>query len=426
MKYLKIQNNGELDIRLVALMGGTTKSKDAYKIGQFGTGLKYTLAYLFRNNLDFKIFAGTGEVKISVETELIREEKFDIICINGHRTSITTKMGEDWNAWMIVRELWCNALDEGEAKKEETEVLSGEKGSTIFYIQIDSEIKKVIENWNKYFIHDQEPICKNQNHALYPAGDHLCIYKQGVLIHENEKVKAVFGYDMRNAAINELRQLQYSESYCISSCLYDANENAASYFLENITPEHYEGSDTMSYDWYGTFSKAWKDVIGTGKLIYQRVIDDLKARGNNIDLTGMIIVPKPVYLALSKQFDGIGALRVASTIGDFLEDYDPIIENKVRQGITILEHCDYIIHPDLEFRYGFFEDKTVQARISLDKKIIYVSKTLLQRPLFDIISMLIEENEHFNTAMADNTREFQQHFIDLYTRELLAKNSIEI
>lgn len=35
MKYLKIQNKGLLDIRLVALMGGTTKADNQYKIGQF-------------------------------------------------------------------------------------------------------------------------------------------------------------------------------------------------------------------------------------------------------------------------------------------------------------------------------------------------------------------------------------------------------
>src|SRR5687767_6513942 len=122
MKYLKIQNNGELDIRLVALMGGTTKANDRYKIGQFGTGLKYTLAFLFRNNLEFKIFCGEQEVSIHTEVEDIRGEKFEIICINGQRTSITTKMGEDWKPWMIIRELWCNALDEGGAEKEITSV----------------------------------------------------------------------------------------------------------------------------------------------------------------------------------------------------------------------------------------------------------------------------------------------------------------
>ena len=96
MKYLKIKNNGVLDIRLVALMGGTTKSNDQFKIGQFGTGLKYTLAYLFRNNLDFHLFCGGKKVEISLEEETIGEQTFSIICINGNRTSITTYWDRDW------------------------------------------------------------------------------------------------------------------------------------------------------------------------------------------------------------------------------------------------------------------------------------------------------------------------------------------
>jgi hypothetical protein len=142
MKYLKIQNDGLLDIRLVALMGGTTKSNDKYKIGQFGTGLKYTLAYLFRSNLDFKIFVGTEEIKLHIEKEVIRDEDFEIICINGNRTSITTRMGEDWEAWMIIRELWCNALDEGGPFREVTsEMYLVKKAKRLFLSRLTTKYK---------------------------------------------------------------------------------------------------------------------------------------------------------------------------------------------------------------------------------------------------------------------------------------------
>jgi hypothetical protein len=40
--------------------------------------------------------------------------------------------------------------------------------------------------------------------------------------------------------------------------------------------------------------------------------------------------------------------------------------------------------------------------------------------------MLVEENEHFNTGLSDETRAFQQHFINLYTRQLLAGHEVEI
>jgi hypothetical protein len=425
MKYLKIQNNGELDIRLVALMGGTTKANDKFKIGQFGTGLKYTLAFLFRHNLAFKIYCGEQEVDIYTETETIKNEPFEIICINGQRTSITTKMGEDWKPWMIIRELWCNALDEGGAMKEEVTRTIGGAGTTTFYIQIDSQIQSVLDQWPKYFIHDQEPIFQDAQHAIYPAGDKLCIYKQGVLIYEHPELKSLFSYDVKYAAINELREFRGSVSHAVVSCIADANEATARYFLENVTDKHFEG-DSMDYNWFVSFSPSWRSVIGSAKLIHQKALDEIKARGNTPDEAALIVLPECVYKALTKQFDGIGALHVASQVGEFYEDYNEKLEGKIKQALVILESCEYAIHPELEFVYGWFEDKTVMARVSLEDKKVYICHALLQKPLFYVISTLIEENEHFNTGMQDKTREFQQHFIDLYTRQLLATNAVEI
>ncbi|MES2004299.1 MAG: hypothetical protein V4450_07245 [Bacteroidota bacterium] len=424
MRYLKIQNNGLLDIRLVALMGGTTKSSDKYKIGQFGTGLKYTLAFLFRNNLDFKIFVGKEEVKLHIEREDINGSIFEIICINGNRTSITTKMGEDWSAWMIIRELWCNALDEGGAVREVTDAVEGTEGMTTFFIQEDIQVKNVLKDWNKYFIHDAEPIHKDETYALYPAGNRLCIYKKGVLIFEHENHKSVFSYDIGNADINELREFKGSISCELTCALVNANEKAITYFLENVTDHHYEGD--MDYNWFRSFSNTWRNVIGTGKIIYQKVLDELKARGNNPDESTLIVVPENLYKALTHQFEGIGAVYLAGKSGGFFEDYNADCEAKIKQGLTILETCGYLMHADLTFKYGFFEDKRIHAMIHMKEKVIMVSNAMLQKHISDVVAMLIEENEHFMTGMADNTREFQQHFIDLYTRQLLAAHQIEI
>lgn len=425
MKYLKIQNNGVLDIRLVALMGGTTKANDEYKIGQFGTGLKYTLAFLFRNNLEFKIFSGTEEVTLHTEVENIRGEDFEIVCINGNRTSITTRMGESWEAWMIVREIWCNALDEGGATKEVTTNCEGSPETTTFFIQIDSQIQKVLDEWEKFFIHHKAPLFKNSLHAIYPGGDKLRLYKNGVLIHEHDH-KALFAYDILNADINELREFKGTKSFEMTQALAAGNEAVATYFLENINEEYFEGSEHMTYSWWQTWSGAWKKVLGTAKLIHQKAKDDIEARGIEIDTTSTIVVPKSIYTELTKQFEGIGALHVAAKACEFYENYNEKVEKKIKQGLVILESCGYEMHPDLEFVYGYFEDKTVWARVNLKDRKVYISQCLLQKPLFDVVSTLIEENEHFNTGMQDKTREFQQHFIDLYTRQLLATNAIEI
>lgn len=424
MKYLKITNDGELDIRLVALMGGTTKADDKYKIGQFGTGLKYTLAFLFRNNLEFKIMVGENEIKIHTEKEEIRGEIFEIICINGQRTSITTKMGEDWEAWMIVRELWCNALDEGGATRETTEEVTGERGKTSFYIQVDRQIADVCKSWDKYFVHKKEPIFSKGAYRVYPGGNTLRFYKNGVLIFENDKQPALYSYDISDADINELREYRGNQTSPIVYCLSSMDKPFVQNFLDSVNEEHWEHK--IDWHWYQSMSIGWKDAIGSAKIITQKTLDTLKARGIQVDEVALILVPETLYKKLCDQFEGIGATSVAAGLSDFYEDYDEKIENRIKQGLVILEACGYDFHPELEFVYGYFEDKTTLAQVHIKTKKVYISKAFLQKPLIEVFAMLVEENEHFNTGLTDETRAFQQHFINLYTRQLLAGKEIEI
>jgi len=425
MKYLKIQNNGELDIRLVALMGGTTKSKDEFKIGQWGSGLKYTLAYLLKNNLDFKIFIGGNEVKVTTETENIRDEKFEIICIDGKRTSITTQMGGDaWKAWMIVRELWCNALDEGGEIKDIVEDCCGSPGTTTFYIQLSTEIKEVWDNWSKYFIQGVEPMSDKGFYKIYPGGQSLRFYKNGVLIMERPESKSLFSYDIGYADINELREFRGSVEYPIADALSNASPKVIEYFLENISEKYVEGD--MDYTSFVTFAKEWKDALGGAKLIHKEIIENMAGRGIEADTQALICVPKCVYQHLTKQFPGIGALRLANKVNEFYEIYDADCEVKIKSALAILETCGYFIHPELKFVYGAFGDKRVIAQIHLDTKEIMISECIKNRSTFDVVATIVEENEHFQTGFNDHTREFQQHFINLYTKTLLDKNNVPV
>lgn len=424
MKYLKIKNNGILDIRLVALMGGTTKANDEYKIGQFGTGLKYTLAYLIRNNVDFHIFAGTEKVDIKIETESIRDEQFNIICINGHRTSITDRMGMEWSAWMIIRELWCNALDEGGSHKETTEIVEGHEDSTCFYIQITNEIRDVIMNWTKYFVHEVQPIFSNKHCAIYPGGEDLRIYKNGVLIKRVEKEKALFAYDFKAASINELREYNSSLDFVLFKCLKDADSKVITQFLEGVTEHHYESKADMS--WYESFGGEWEKTIGEAKIIHPEALRNIEARGINIDNAGTICVPKNVYTALTKQFKGIGALRVADKVNEFYETYSSASDEKIKQGLVILEETEYNFSPELRFIYGVFGDKNVWAKINMDEKVVMISENIADKSLFDVVTTLVEENEHYKSGFSDCSRSFQQHFIDLYVNQLLKTSKISL
>lgn len=427
MKYLKIRNDGELDIRLVALMGGTTKASDKFKIGQFGTGLKYTLAYLFRENLDFQIFIGELPVDVDTEVERIKEEDFEIIRINGHRTSITTRMGQDWECWMIIRELWCNALDEGGAYKATVtgEEMDGMAGTTTFYIQISDKVREVIMNWGQYFIHDLTPISESHNARLYAMGGDLKIYKQGVLIHRTKETPSVFSYDIKDADINELREYKGSMGYDILRALHAAASPAVVHFLENVSDEHYEAQMDY-YDWAGKFGDAWVEQIGAAKIIHAEAVKVMADRGIEMDAGDAVVVPKKVYTALTHQFPGIGMLKTISKVGEFYEIHSEVLTLKIKSALVILESCGYFTDPELKFVTGTFGDKRVLARVNRETLTVYVSERLEDASMFDMLTMVIEENEHVRTGHSDCTRDFQQHFINLFTKALIDKNGVKL
>lgn len=421
MKYLKIQNNGELDIRLISLMGGSTKAGQTLKIGKFGTGLKYTLAYLIRNNIDFKIFIGEKEAKITTVTEHIQGTDFQIIYINGERSSITTMMGSDWKGWMIVREIWCNAIDEGGATKEVTETCFGSGGTTTFFIQAAGEILDTINSWGTYFI-EQSPLWENESYAIYPPTEKMRLYKNGVLIYENDKQKTVFSYDIKEANINELREYKGWAVIDIVYLLKELNEKNIEIFMNNLKDEHFEAS--MDYTFGSAFGEEWKQAIGQAKIISKKDYDVFVSKGINFDEAKMIVLPESLVNQLSHRFPATSSVRRADKVNSFHESFDAEIELQIKSGLAILESCGYEVSPELKFIYGYFGDPAVFARINKDEKTVMFSIELKRMSRFEIVTTIIEENEHFISGFQDETRAFQQHFINLFTKQLLDKNEV--
>lgn len=149
--YLKISSKGEIEPESFRLIGASTKRDDDESIGIFGSGLKYSIAYLLRNKINFWVFSGTREVKFETKTANFRGKQFEQIYIDGEATSFTTDLGYDWELWWSIREIYCNAIDEGGYSCEETASFDSTEGETAFYIEVNKGVKEILDNWGRYF-----------------------------------------------------------------------------------------------------------------------------------------------------------------------------------------------------------------------------------------------------------------------------------
>lgn len=237
MNYLKISNKGELDIRLISLMGGTTKANDPVKIGQFGTGLKYAISYMLRSKNNFRLFVGKEEVIFTTKPETIGDTQFEEIYCNGESMKISTHYGYQWQAWEAIREIWCNAKDEKgygfkcigqeEIENETT------NNRTSFFIEITEEIEAVIKDWGKYFI-SEKPLFDGKDCSIYlNTGEHLKIYKNRILVKEDKYRKSLFNYDLKDCSLNELRQYIGGVEWTIPAKILSSNAEVVGLYLKN-------------------------------------------------------------------------------------------------------------------------------------------------------------------------------------------------
>lgn len=117
------QNPGLIDLRAVAVMGLNAK-ETKNPIGQFGTGLKYSIAVLLRSGCKVSIFQGLQEYYFTTRKEKFRGKDFDFVFMrrgdqqgsaaifSEKALGFTLELGKHWEPWMAIRELESNCRDE--------------------------------------------------------------------------------------------------------------------------------------------------------------------------------------------------------------------------------------------------------------------------------------------------------------------------
>lgn len=207
MTYLKIVNDGLIEIEDLTLIGSSTKRGVAGKIGEFGSGNKFSLAWYFRNNCVPIVFRGTEQLKIDTKVVLHRDTPVQVITVEGIDTSITTNMGPKWSGWMALRETVSNAIDEGgfSLRTVYNPDMTGEEDKTIYYIPMNSELEKVVSNFNHYFSMDRTPLFSNECGQIFErVSDNFNLYRQGIRCFDSSR-RVNFDINLFDIEINESR-----------------------------------------------------------------------------------------------------------------------------------------------------------------------------------------------------------------------------
>lgn len=249
---LLVQSKGAIDPQFFWLLGASTKRESESAIGMFGTGLKYAIPVLMRNDVNFEVRIGTGdlifktkEVPLNgtifhqIEAVYEKDGKQEI-----HSTSLTLTLGKDWDVAHAIREIVSNAIDQGSFDVIEAPWHLIDRhvveGRTSFIIDIDSVPDKEVNKTVRQYVDDLpknflvlnkkkgEPIFTGKLSSSY-GGDFKVykrtlskdddprglVYRRGVYVGDYEETEypSMYVYDFASISVDELRRSPDNSMY---------------------------------------------------------------------------------------------------------------------------------------------------------------------------------------------------------------------
>jgi len=446
-KYILIQNDGEIESNSFELIGASTKRGETGKIGFFGSGLKYSIAYMMRNSIEFKIFSGMNELVFSTTPEILKEQSFDRICINGKQTSYTITMGPTWKEdWFVLREIYCNAMDEGNCiLVRDTENINPIEGKTRIYIALTTPLTEVVNNWDKYFSYDRDPVfiskdaytsfignadVGGKNHqevSIYQKTEGV-LFRKGVRVYSDDRL--AYDYDFQYADINEDRTAKHPNAMGYVSVNLMANLDNES-FVKTILRSGVDDKPCSEYSnmafyepEFNAFSTKWNEFSEENLLIVKEISGRFSEQ---ISRTTKEVFYIPTYFArhLKKRLPNVTVLGMGKSIGAVgIQEIEktPKMDFLLKEVLKSLKEMKYDIPYPISV--GQFDDENILGSADIKEKHIYLSDRVFDMGRREIAATLMEETEHIASGKEDETRAFQTHIFSQWLKSMEESNSL--
>lgn len=247
-----LKNQGLIEIDVITTMGVNVKECEN-PIGYFGTGLKYAIATLLRNNIQFYLMIGNAKFEFETELKTIRGQELDYCVMRGEFDSrelpFTTNLGKNWEVWQAYRELYSNCLDEGGKIYHDKSSYKSDGESTAFVIT--SEI-----DTGHCFLQEQEKklLFSNDKIEIY-KGESDYIYYRGIRAKDLAK-PSIYTYNIKaSCALTEDRMISYDWRLheIISEAVASIESGDITKTIVEAKPTHFESR--LDFDYFQSSPK---------------------------------------------------------------------------------------------------------------------------------------------------------------------------
>lgn len=407
MKYVRIKNNGEIEPEALSLVGASTKRTDTSKIGQFGSGNKFALAYLLRNGYNVQIFAGHNEIKLTQQPCKYRDQEFQLLYVNSEKTSITLEMGKDWQFWQAMREIYCNAIDEGGNELEFVNHITPIEGETHFYIENQKDVMDFIANFDNYFAERKKVLFEcRYGRILEKSGEKANIYRKGIRCYNSDKL-SVFDYDFNDIEITEDRIVKYSWEIAgkIWNLVYacEDKEVILSILHQSAKAQYIESSTSYGGLDISKSSQCFKDVVKSIRTAPRSYAGALSPEEQH----NHIIVPTEVFESIRGVIgnDNVGTRFKVSLSGEL---YTEVVPSELTKE-TLNKALDFLKEVQFDMPYDIKIVKFGESNIMgcAHQGEILISELAIERGVNDTVNTIIEEFIHLKHGVQDETRAFQ-------------------
>lgn len=447
MGYIIIQNKGELPIWGMRLLGLSNKSEQ--QIGKFGTGLKESIAMLARKGLFPIIFSGTTRIDFSVQMiddqqEIcfqLSESRGKFAAGEWHGLGIHPNFGHhDWNnAWMVFREIICNAVDESGVENlyhdVSSEELAGKEGATRFYLPITPEILAAYSTVHErlLFLNSPKVLMEHPEYGriLEKRDDKkVQIFHKGVWVQEEPAI-SLYDYELSGLKLNESRSADIYivhslvEQFIIKYTVDMAEVALVSMIKDNEdTYEKYRMCGAASClwssrapNWVGAFFRVFgRNAVITNqdKFYYDRI--------EKAGKTPIVILDAGLYTFLERAGVPTAKTALAEEDWEFEDTQSPTqaslaLFNAIWGELTGMGLTANKVQPKLRVFTKQMDGEILMGRYIQDT--VYVNKQIVGSPAESLA--MIEELAHHISGAADFTRAFQTILVSWMAKFLSEK-----